>query len=521
MEKSKISEHFNAAGYHFDKKEYDKALELINLVLNDDKSLPNANSLKAIILIESWDGKQETRSQIFQAIDHLKIAIKSKPNIGRYYYNLGNAWYNLALSEFEENSHQYSPEILEKFESSKKCFGKALKLDENYPQIWINKGNVLDYLGRYLEALECYDRAILLNPQFYNAWGNRGLASLRLARKNQDKCTHNLLYKNGMIYLGIELSLFPDFQIDQKSKENVDQFLSKNKISIDLEQFLKNFLPKKKFLLSQTFNIYTGLNRDFKSFYNNFCEQNQLFLNLISDCKDCSCKRKDLLNIRFHTSADDETRAYEILTRWRSLIDDYKTARFFLALAQFKHQDFDFLDKQRYDPDYSLNYFTNIEILKNSFLIIMHIFDKIAFFLNEYENLKIEDNKVAFWGSNSIFTIKRSLIIDNNWQIDLMALEGIKRELEKEDFKRLLEIRHYLVHRYFVLHDPVFYKQTEKDDDDSCKTITNNRYHMDVDEFFNMTILAIKIIRNALFSLSFFVFEKERNIKGFPLPYNS
>ena len=513
MEKSKIFELFNDAGHHFDRKEYDKALELINLVLHDDKSLPNANSLKAIILIESWDRKPETKFQILQAIDHLKIAIKSKPNIGRYYYNLGNAWYVLATSEYEENKRTYSPELLEKFESAKKCFGRALDLDKKQPQIWINQGNVLDYLGRYLEALECYDRAILLDPRHYNAWGNRGITCRRLAIKCQDKCTGNSLYKNGTIYLGIELDLFPDFQIDQKTKENVNDLLLKHKISIDLDRYLQDFLPKKRVLSDQKFNIDSESAKNFEPFYTEFCDQNQLFLNLLFDCQDHKCKNKDLINIKFHVSRGDKTRAYKILTLWNSLIDNFKTARFCLALAQFKHRDFDFMNKPQSDSDNSLNYLTNSEILKNSFLIAMNIFDKIAFFLNEYENLDVDDSKVAFWGSNSIFTVKKSLIIDNNWQIDLMALVGIKRELDTEDFKRLLEVRHYLVHRYFVLHDPTFKKDENQFDD-------NPDYHMNVDEFFNMTIFTLRIVRNALFSLSFFVASKESKIAGYEKPVN-
>lgn len=509
MDKSQETDLFNSAVHHFKTREYDKALKFIDQVLEQDKNLPGANSVKASILIESWDRKQETKSLIFQAIDHLKIAIKSKPDIGRYHYNLGNAWYILAISEYEENNRNYNPELLEKFESAKKCFGRALDLDEKHPQIWINLGNVLDYLGRYLEALECYDRAILLNPRHYNAWGNRGIACRRLALKCQDKCTAKSLYKNGTIYLGIELSLFPDFQIDKKTKEKVHDLLSKHKISIDLEHYLKDFLPKKRFLLDQKFN-FLKIGNDFEAFYTEFCEQNQLFLNLLFDCKDHKCINKDLINIKFHTSINDKTRAYEILTRWNSLIDNYKTARFYLALAQFKHRDFDFLNKPRYDSDYSVNYLTNVEILKNSFLIAMNIFDKIAFFLNEYENLDIDDSKVKFWGSNSIFTVKKSLIIDNTWQIDLMALEGIKRELDAGDFKRLLNVRHYLVHRHFVLHDPIF-KTDETQFND------NHQYHMDIDEFFNMAIFTLRIVRNALFSLSFFIASKESKIEGFSI----
>ena len=174
MDKSQETDLFNSAVYHFKREEFNKALKLIDQVLEQDKNKPDANSVKASILIESWDRNLENKSQIFQAIDHLKIAINSKPNVGRYHYNLGNAWYILALCEFEENSRQYNPEILKKFESAKKCFRIASNLDEKHPQVWVNLGNVLDYLGRYLEALDCYDRAILLNPRHYNAWGKPG-----------------------------------------------------------------------------------------------------------------------------------------------------------------------------------------------------------------------------------------------------------------------------------------------------------------------------------------------------------
>jgi tetratricopeptide (TPR) repeat protein len=494
---------------HFEKREYKKALELIDQILKLNPTLAEANGAKASILIDSWERTPETNSQIKQAIAHLKKAIESKPNVGGYHYNLGNAWYVLAISDFEKSNRKYTVEIFEEFESAKKCFRTALNLGENYPQTWINLGNVLDYLGRYLEALECYDKAILLNPRYYNAWGNRGIACRSLALKCQDKCTKNCLAKNGTIHLGIELSLFPDFKIDQKTKDNVRDLLSKNNVSIDLDSYLVDFIPQKRVLLDQKFSYPHKNNEDFKSFYVNFCEQNQLFLNLLFDCKDHKCINKDLINIKFHTLVNDNRRAYEISTRWQSLIDNFKTARFYLALAQFKHPDFDFSDKVRDDSDYSMNYLANVEMLKNSFLISMSIFDKIAFFLNEYENLDIEDGKVAFWGSNSIFTVKKSLINDNNWQIDLMALAGIKNELDTGDFKRLLEVRHYLTHRYFVLHDPDV-KSAEHQLKD------NDQYHMEVDEFFNRTIFTLRIVRNALFSLSFFVASKESKIAGYP-----
>ena len=53
---------------------------------------------------------------------------------------------------------------------------RALALNPNDDLAWHNRGNALDDLGRYEEALESCDRALALNSQFDWAWLNRGIA---------------------------------------------------------------------------------------------------------------------------------------------------------------------------------------------------------------------------------------------------------------------------------------------------------------------------------------------------------
>ena len=42
------------------------------------------------------------------------------------------------------------------------CYDKAIRLDPEDYDTWLNKGNSLVKLERYEEAIECYDKAIRL-----------------------------------------------------------------------------------------------------------------------------------------------------------------------------------------------------------------------------------------------------------------------------------------------------------------------------------------------------------------------
>ena len=509
-------EMYNRAGLYYERGEYDRALNIVNEILTIDKKFIVARNLKASILIDAWDGNNETESQVKEAMTHLKIIMKNdSENKERYLYNLGNAHYKLAISRLKRNSGNLNKDIIEKLEQTKDYFTKCLKINNKRADAWINKGNALDNLGRYLEAIECYDRAILVNSKHYNVWGNRGIAFRRLSDKveaSKDKKASkdkNELYKKSMTYLMIELKNYPDFEIDEELKKEVKKFIKKNKIRADLDTLLKEQLPKKTALLGEPFNLHSEPKKDFRSFYYDFCEKHGLFLNLYFEDNKSSYSTRDLLSVHFSIPANDKKRPYELKNRWYNILHDYKTARFLLSLAHFRHEDFLFLDKERYDiPDYRLSYISNVELLKTAFLLTMNLYDKVAFFLKEYENLELKDEKVNFWRGNSIFN-QTNIREKNNWQIDLVALDSIRRDLEKKE----LDIRNYITHRYFVLHDFIDidelsypYEQPNSHLEDKDK-----EYHMDINDFFNTAISAHRNLRNVLFSLYFFVSEKENS----------
>ena len=213
---------------HYERKEYDKALIKINKILKAVKNNIQARHAKASILIESWNGSIKTKSQIFEAISHLDMVMKNNlENKSMYLINKGNAFYDLAISEFKESFIKLDPESINNLEQAKNCFQESLEINEKQPDVWINKGNTLDYLGRYLEAIECYDKAIFLDNKHYNAWGNRGLSCWRLSKLTEHEGDHaKKLFLDAMIYLAIELEMYPDFEIADTSKEWVKDFIN-------------------------------------------------------------------------------------------------------------------------------------------------------------------------------------------------------------------------------------------------------------------------------------------------------
>ena len=62
-----------------------------------------------------------------------------------------------------------------------------------------------------------------------------------------------------------------------------------------------------------------------------------------------------------------------------------------------------------------------------------------------------------------------------------------------------------LVHRYYILHDIVDTSQLTYPYDTEQEPLEDIQYHEDVNNFYMMAKNSLRLIRNMLFSLSFFV----------------
>ena len=511
-----FKELFADAVNYYTIQDYKSALKLVDKILKINKKYIECRNLKACILLNSWDGSESTKRQIMEAISYFDSLIEEdSTNKWNYLGNKGNAFNKFASVKLKRSAGKLDDEVIEYLEKAKGYYQESLELNDNQPDIWINKGNILNDLGRYLEAIECYDMAILKDEHHHNAWGNRGMSFLHISQLINHKEYEHLLTFNGMTNIGIELMLNPDYQIDFSRKEKFKIFIQKNEMKIDLEETLKNQLPKKMRYIENDFNLCQEMDRRFEEFYNNFCENEGFFLNVHFDCKNCGHSSLDLLSFSIISNIDDHKTPYHFMKNLHNILDDYKTARFLLALSQYRHPDFLFLDKQRYEPDYSLNYTVNVELLKEAFIKTLNICDKIAFFLMDYkkplrhDGENIEESKISFWDGNNIFT-QTKIVEKEDYQIDLVALNSIRKDLQKGEFNRMLKIRHYLVHRYFVLHDIIDVENLTYPYDENDEPLEDLHHHEDVTEFYNLNKKALRLVRNMLFSLYFYVNQEER-----------
>jgi tetratricopeptide (TPR) repeat protein len=78
------------------------------------------------------------------------------------------------------------------------CYDLVLDIDPRYVKALNNKGNALDSLGRYQEAIECYDTALGIDPRDAQALFNKGVALDSLGR-----------YQEALDYFSIFIELAP------------------------------------------------------------------------------------------------------------------------------------------------------------------------------------------------------------------------------------------------------------------------------------------------------------------------
>ncbi|AUJ49989.1 tetratricopeptide repeat protein [Brachyspira hyodysenteriae] len=140
----KISNLFNSAYQSYNNKEYDKAINYYNQIIEiiDD-------------LLKGYDENSEEYS-------------KYKNNYLIAYNNRANAKSDLGL-----------------YEEAIKDFDKAIKLNPNNSNTYNNMGIIKNYLGQYKKAIKDFDKAIELNPNNFMAYYNKGLAKSDLGHNEE------------------------------------------------------------------------------------------------------------------------------------------------------------------------------------------------------------------------------------------------------------------------------------------------------------------------------------------------
>ncbi len=247
--------------FYTDKKEYQKAISLLNKSLASDSKQFWVHDYLALSLMNTND--------VNTAIHHLRIAIKLNPGYANAYFNLGIAYEKIDL-----------------FELAIENYNQCLNLERNYTDALIGRGNIylyklnniekaiedyrvyikmqpksfIGYLSlakaykiskKPLEALENFNMAIKLNDQIEEIYEGRAivLSELKLYKKSLEDYNKliNLKSDNANYYLlrGVVLSELKKYNEAMKdyeealkiSPQNDEAIFNKGIVSLKLKKF--------------------------------------------------------------------------------------------------------------------------------------------------------------------------------------------------------------------------------------------------------------------------------------------
>jgi len=427
-------------------------------------------------------------------------------------YYLANAWAGLRCLKGPHPSGSWEweqPEI----EHELLCLRRAMRShafaatpEARRCQILTNAGNCLDTIGRFVEAIDLWEQALAVQPRFGMACGNLGIGLWEYARAVYDPGHAAVLAKQAHAHLQTALLLGPELHA-------VDGFLNARK---DIEARV----PQEMLEHEGDMDGFPLGDSDQERLYRRWCLQHGLFLNPLNDLGPFAIASQDVLTAPSIVVPIGEGPWLHGL--YSQIKQEYCSARWLaytgtqLQTAHFSDRDVQLYNTLDY-PAYGLA----VEQLKLAFRSAYSLFDKIAYFLNAYLALSIQERSISFRGlwftdQSPKKGIRDEFAARANWPLrglfwlarDLYEDNPQFRDVLDPDAQRMREVRNHLEHKYLKVHlemwrgpDPV---------DQTCwrnDTIASSLRREDLER---MTLRLLKLARAALIYLSLGIHSEER-----------
>jgi len=454
-------------------------------------------------------------------IELKKLNFKDSSLQSILYYFIGNILSSLRrINHIKENSNIWNIEQKELFNEIY-YYRKSIR-EEGFDNlqleyklyIYTNLANAFSHYGRTVNALKYYDKALSLYPSFEMALINKAECLKSYSRLSYDWSHKEILLKKSYDTYQIGAEVLYNI-LQEREDEYYSNILSNTMLDIiEIEEVLgKEFLAQEYDL-----NSYPLRNYKNEIAYREWALKNTLFLNPMNDL--------GLNSIATHDPLHMPDMITEIKNGFpRYIIHFNQMKQEYISYRHLLFEGINSLTKKYYDKDthivydYDYNlYDINIEKIKLAFKGFYSLFDKIAFFINDYYDLGLDKERVDF---RRVWYIKNDINpkFDNFENLALRGLFLISKDLffnnQDEDSKEYIDvlepnakeinkIRNYLEHKFIMI------KLLDVENFEQIKD-RERYFYITEEDLINKTIYLGQLLRESLIYLSFSVHKVERS----------
>lgn len=380
-------------------------------------------------------------------------------------------------------------------------------------QIHTNHGNLLNHIGRFVEALEAWDRALALVPNMSMPNGNRGIGLCCYAGQLYDSGHANLMIAAARRSLGRALA--PDALVESLGLDAAFKNFSDYADSIDRQLDVDSV---EQAVVRQRFSL--GRSRQERS-YREWALKERLFLNPLNDVRADPLAGHDILTLPtlVEVGRDREDFGPPVAIRHFNLLkQEYVTARYALHEA-LTTLGVHFSDRGvlLHDTlDYPAFGFA-VERAKLAFRTAYALLDKIGYFLNGYLNLGHPERQVSFrtvWYAPTKAEGPKPLhpfFVDaSNWPfrglfwLSKDIFDKAFRSVTTPDARDLYVLRNHLEHKFVAVHDDILADMAL-----SKRMPVKGLYDIGFSDLTARALRQLKLSRAALIYLSLGVYTEE------------
>jgi hypothetical protein len=428
------------------------------------------------------------------------------------HYFLGNAWSNLRTLKYAGTDKSWNWEQSE-VEHEVTHFRRAITNPEfahgekyRRCQVLTNLANLMNNVGRFVEAQDYANQALEIMPSFGMALATKGGALSDYARTIPRRHDAILMLDESerMLVWGLRSPM-----IHIQARQHYGERL---RLVRTLQQQIRK--GKHKFNFYKSF----GAGKSERT-YRKWCLHMQLFLNYLNDIPDETRAAGDNVILPPLTRPAGEGLHFEGL--YNQLKQEFISSRY-LYYDAMRSSGVHFSDRRvvMYDTMDAPSYSLAVEKVKAAYRVSYSLFDKIAFFLNAYLELGIEERLVTFrtfWYQDR--QKKRGLRVDfekrRNWPLrglfwlskDIFEDAPGFREAMEPDAQQLKNIRDHIEHKYLKVLEFGDLPFADPFRDKLAFTVSRQ-------DFFRKTLRLLKMVRGALLYLTVAVHWEERERKS-------